>query len=60
MWLFRYQRIDIADHSLSDPFKPRDDRNIDPKYWMEIRKLPGGSELEIEGARARRDADGVA
>jgi hypothetical protein len=53
-------KIDIADHSLSDPFKPRDDRNIDPKYWMEILKLPGESELEIEeSARQRRDADGV-
>ena len=47
-------KVDIADHSLSDPFKPRADRNIDPKYWMEILKLPGEAELEIE--EAQRDA----
>jgi hypothetical protein len=52
--------IDIADHSLSDPFKPREPRALDPKYLMEIPKLPGELEIEREEARARGEEDGVA
>jgi hypothetical protein len=46
-------RLNLADHSLSDPFKPRESRVVDAQYWMEIPKLPGEAELEQEEARAR-------
>jgi hypothetical protein len=45
--------LNLADHSLSDPFRPRERRIIDPQYWMEIPKLPGEAELEQEEAQAR-------
>jgi hypothetical protein len=49
--------LDLADHSLSDPFKPRDVRLLDdPQYWMEIPKLPGEAEIEQEEARHRTHA----
>lgn len=46
-------RLDIEDHSLSDPFKPRDSGKIEVKYWMAIPKLPGEEELEHEEAKCR-------
>jgi len=45
--------LDLADHSLTDPFRPRDHRVLDPQYWMEIPKLPGETELEREEAAER-------
>lgn len=45
--------LDIEDHCLSDPFKPRDLGNIEAKYWMKIPKLPGETELEREEAKFR-------
>ena len=42
--------LNLENHSLSDPFKPREHRMLDPKYWMEIPKLPGEEELELEEA----------
>jgi hypothetical protein len=49
--------LDLTDHSLSDPFKPRESRALDPQYWMEIPKLPGEADLEREEARARSDQE---
>lgn len=46
-------RLNLADHSLSDPFKPRETGPLNPQYWMEIPKLPGEAELEREETRAR-------
>lgn len=45
--------LNLADHSLSDPFKPKEHGPLEPKYWMEILKLPGEAELEREEARDR-------
>lgn len=45
--------LNLSDHSLSDPFKPRESRGLDPQYWMAIPKLPGEAELEREEACAR-------
>lgn len=47
--------LDLKDHALSDPFKPRERGPLDPKYWMEIPKLPGEAELEREEARTASD-----
>jgi hypothetical protein len=44
-------RLNLADHVLSDPFKPREREALDPKYWIPIPKLPGEQELEIEEGR---------
>jgi hypothetical protein len=42
-------KMNIDDHSLSDPFKSVEPSAIkDAKYWMEIKKLPGELELERE------------
>lgn len=49
--------LDLADHSLSDPFMPRDSQALNPQYWMKIPKLPGEAELEQEEARARRPSE---
>ena len=46
--------LNLADHSLSDPFKPREIQAIDARYWMEIPKLPGEAELEQQEARDRK------
>lgn len=40
------QKLDLENHTLSDPFAPRDVEAIDPTYWIEIPKLPGELELE--------------
>jgi len=49
-----FLRLDLNDHGLSDPFRPRQTGPLDPKYWMEIKKLPGEEELEKIEAKARR------
>ncbi len=38
--------LDLDSYGLSDPFCPKDSGPINPKYWMEIKKLPGETELE--------------
>ncbi|HQV05073.1 MULTISPECIES: hypothetical protein [unclassified Novosphingobium] len=43
--------VDLADHSLSDPFAPPKRLEMQPEFWMEIPKLPG--ELELERAEAK-------
>jgi len=48
--------MDLADHSLSDPFAPPQPIRGEPQFWMEIPKLPG--ELELEQAEARHRAKG--
>ena len=45
--------LDLADHALSDPFKPRESKQINPEYWLPIPKLPGEEELEREEAKTR-------
>jgi hypothetical protein len=46
--------LDLADHSLSDPFAPPEETEIKPTRWMEIPKLPG--ELELERLEAEPHA----
>ena len=54
-----FLQMDLADHALSDPFKPqRHPEPLKPKYWMAIPKLPGEAELEKEEAEARRSEAG--
>lgn len=44
--------LDLADHSISDPFRPPKSPGGEPMYWMSIPKLPGEAELEkAEAAR---------
>ncbi len=38
--------MDLSDHAISDPFRPIETPLLSPKYWMDIRKLPGETELE--------------
>ena len=45
--------LDLDDHALSDPFKPREQTKLDPQYWLPIPKLPGEEELEREEANLR-------
>lgn len=45
--------LDLGDHSLSDPFIPREPATVDPTHWMEIPKLPGEAELERLEAKDR-------
>jgi len=47
--------LDVADHSLSDPFAPREPMELKPTHWMEIPKLPGEAELERLEAKQRVD-----
>ena len=50
--------MDLEDHTISDPFKPIERRPLDPpKYWMEIKKLPGEAELEKLEAKARKEKE---
>ncbi len=54
-----FLRMDLADHALSDPFKPREfSEPLKSKYWRAILKLPGEKELEREEAQARRSRAG--
>ena len=46
--------LDLTDHTISDPFKATKRRSLSPKYWMEIKKLPGEAELEKLEAEARK------
>jgi hypothetical protein len=48
-------KLDLTDHSLSDPFKPKEQASSEPQYWMHIPKLPGETEIEEEESRARGD-----
>ena len=41
-----FLKLDLKNHSLSDPFGPIKSEPIEPKYWMEIKKLPGEAEIE--------------
>jgi hypothetical protein len=46
--------LDLDAQALLDPFKPEPRRRIDPRYWMEIFKLPGEAELEQLEAESYR------
>ena len=46
--------MDLGDHAMSHPFGPREQQSLSPKYWMEIKKLPGEAEIEKLEAEARR------
>lgn len=46
--------LDLANHALSDPFASRGRVIGEPKFWMEIPKLPGELELEQAEAALRR------
>lgn len=47
--------LDLADHSLSDPFEPPKTGPLNPTHWMEIPKLPGEAELERLEAKDHSD-----
>jgi len=50
------KRLDLKDHTLSDPFLPREPQQIEPTHWAEIPILPGEIEiqrLEQQTAKAR-------
>ena len=49
--------LDLENHALIDPFEPPRPLRSEPKYWMEIPKLPGEAELEQAEARAFRAAE---
>jgi hypothetical protein len=40
------RQLNLENHALSDPFSPPKRMRSEPKYWMEIPKLPGEAELE--------------
>jgi hypothetical protein len=44
------KRLDLKDHTLSDPFLPREPQQIEPTHWAEIPILPG--EIEIQRLEA--------
>jgi hypothetical protein len=44
-------RLNLGDHTLSDPFQPTGRGPLNPQYWLEIPKLPGEEEFEKEEAR---------
>jgi hypothetical protein len=49
--------LDLADHTLSDPFAPLEPMAIEPTHWLPIPKLPGEEELERLEARDRHSHD---
>jgi hypothetical protein len=53
--------LDLADHTLSDPFIPREPVTLEPTHWLAIPKLPGEEELErleaVERSAERSGAD---
>ena len=48
-----FLKLDLNDHGLSDPFRPKNHGPVRPKYWMDIKKLPGEADLEKLEAQAR-------
>lgn len=48
-----FLKLDLDDLGISDPFQPRGTHELNPKYWMEIKKLPGEAEIEKLEAKAR-------
>jgi len=53
------KRLNLQDHSLSDPFLPREPQLIEPTLWSEIPRLPGEAEIQRLEAqhKRRRDSD---
>jgi hypothetical protein len=51
--------IDLSESSLSNPFEPRKKTGLQPKYWMEIFKLPGEEELEKLEANTLKNASKI-
>jgi len=48
-------KLNLSDHTLSDPFAPKESKNIEPSHWMAIPKLPGETELEkLEAKQTKR------
>ena len=45
--------LDLADHTISDPFSPPEPMVLQPTHWMSIPKLPGEAELEKLEAAVR-------
>ncbi len=46
--------IDLGDHAMSHPFEQKGEHSLSPKYWMEIKKLPGEVEIEKLEVEARK------
>lgn len=51
--------LDIADHTLSDPFMRSEPTKLEPSHYMEIPKLPGETDIEKLEADVSRSASGV-
>ena len=49
-----FDDVNLKDHTITDPFEAREHHPLSPKYWMEIKKLPGEAELEELEAEARK------
>lgn len=45
--------VNLDEHTREDPFNPRPRGPLNPKFWMEIPKLPGEAEYEKEEAKRR-------
>lgn len=50
-----FSSIDLENLSISDPFSPIDSGPLEPEFWMEIPKLPGEQELELEEVNLRKN-----
>jgi hypothetical protein len=48
--------LNLADHALSDPFRPHPAEKVDVRYWMEFPKLPNEAEIDREELSKKRDA----
>ena len=48
-----FLEMDLKENAVSNPFEPVDGLQENPRYWMEIKKLPGEAELEKLEAEGR-------
>ena len=54
-----FLEMDLRDNVMSNPFLLPETSQVQPEYWMEVKKLPGEAELEKLEGEARK-ADTVA
>lgn len=46
--------LNLEDHMVSDPFAPREPKELNPTHWMPIPKLPREEEIEKEEFEGRK------
>ena len=46
--------MDLGNPAMSHPFEQKEEHSLSPKYWMEIKKLPGEVDIEKLEAEARK------